>query len=140
MLEYGFYLGRENQPAAGQRVVERFDADAIASEYNSTRGFVPQRDREIAFKLIDEYWWMTRGTNSFSIVDADRAFWDYNPVMLNSTIVNLSKAGNYHFYQWQNEPGTSNNFGGAAQMMKNYIRYRTTNATFSLDTISRRTA
>ena len=89
-----------------------------------------------AFKLIDEYWWMTRGTNAYSIVDADRAFWDYNPVMFDANIVNLSKAGNYHFYQWQNEPGTSNNFGGAAQLMKNYVRYRSTNATFSLDTIS----
>ena len=89
-----------------------------------------------AFRLIDEYWWMTRGTNTSSIVDADRAFWDYNPVMNDAAVVNLSKAGNYHFYQWQNEPGTSNNFGGAAQMMKSYIRYRSTNATFSLDTMS----
>ncbi len=89
-----------------------------------------------AFRLIDEYWWMTRGTNTSSIVDADRAFWDYNPVMNDAAIVNLSKAGNYHFYQWQNEPGTSNTFGGAAQMMKNYVRYRSTNATFSLDTMA----
>ncbi len=89
-----------------------------------------------AFKLIDEYWWLTRGTNGSSIVDADRAQWDYNPIMTNAAVVNLSKAGNYHFYQWQNEPGTSNNFSGAAQMMKNYVRYRSTNAAFSLDTMS----
>ncbi|HUR20112.1 MAG TPA: lamin tail domain-containing protein, partial [Vicinamibacterales bacterium] len=42
------------------------------------------------FKVIDEFWWMTRGTNVFSIVDADRAFWDYNPVMTDANIVNLS--------------------------------------------------
>jgi len=56
---------------------------------------------------------------------------DYNPVMTNAAIVNLSKAGNYHFYQWQYEPGTSNHFGGANQLMKNYVRYRSTNATLN---------
>src|SRR6185436_20193986 len=29
---------------------------------------------------------------------------------------------------WQNEPGTTNSFGGANQLMKNYLRYRSTNA------------
>ena len=48
--------------------------------------------------------------------------------MFNSSIVNLSKAGNYHFYQYQNEPGTSNTFFGAAQLMKNYINYRISTA------------
>ena len=85
-----------------------------------------------AFQLIDEYWHMTRGPEGRpSIVDADRAQWDYNPVMNNSAVVNLSKAGNYHFYQWQNEPGTSNHFGGANQLMKNYVRYRSTNASLN---------
>ena len=84
------------------------------------------------FKIVDEMSALIHGPSSNSIIDADRCQWDYNPIMFNSSIVNLSKAGNYHFYQWQNEPGTSNNFFGAAQLMKNYINYRSTNANLGI--------
>ena len=86
--------------------------------------------------VIDEYYNMTRGREATSIVDVDRAQWDYNPVMNDSSIVLLSKAGNYHFYEFQNEPTVSKSFAGAAQLMKNYIVYRCSNTVFSLDTIS----
>ncbi len=86
-----------------------------------------------AGRLIDEYVRLLRGTNAVSLLDADRAQWDYNPLMTNTAIVNLSKAGHGRFYQ----RGTpTRDFAGMAQWMKNYLRYRTTDPTFSLDTIS----
>jgi hypothetical protein len=92
-----------------------------------------------AFKLIDEYAALLRGpTNGPTILDADRSMWDYNPKMLSSTYTDNpgSKAGHGRYYQWPNEPGVAKSFDGAIQVMKNYVGYRATNATFSLDTIS----
>jgi hypothetical protein len=86
-----------------------------------------------AWSLIDEQARLLRGTNALSLVDADRAQWDYNPVMTNSSLVILSKAGHGRFYQ----RGTpTRDFPGMVQWMKNYLRYRTTDPTFSLDTLS----
>jgi hypothetical protein len=89
-------------------------------------------NQDQSFKIVDEMSALIHGPSSNSIIDVDRCQWDYNPIMFNSAIVNLSKAGNYHFYQWQNEPGTSNNFFGAAQLMKNYINYRSTSANLGI--------
>jgi hypothetical protein len=84
-----------------------------------------------AFKLIDEYKSLTRGTNTYSMVEADRMQWDYNPVMVNTAIINPSKAGQGRFYQWSVEPTVSKNFDGCIQLMKNYINYRSTTANLS---------
>lgn len=85
------------------------------------------------WRLIDEYAQLVRGTNAFSIVDADRAQWDYNPIMTNSAIVLTSKAGHGRFYQ----RGTpTRDFPGMVQWMKNYLRSRATDPTFSLDAMS----
>jgi hypothetical protein len=84
------------------------------------------------YKLIDEMSALIHGPATNSITDADRCQWDYNPIMFNSSIVNLSKAGNYHFYQWSYEPGTSNNFFGTAQLMKNYMNYRISTANLGI--------
>jgi hypothetical protein len=85
------------------------------------------------WRLIDEYARLVRGTNVFSIIDADRAQWDYNPIMINPSIVQPSKAGQGRFYQ----RGTpTRDFPGMVQWMKNYLGYRSTNTAFSLDTIS----
>jgi hypothetical protein len=54
-----------------------------------------------------------------SIADADRAMWDYHPVM-SSGRVNSSKAGKGRFYQ---KAGTKD-FPGMVKIMKNYIRTR----------------
>jgi len=54
-----------------------------------------------------------------SIVDADRAMWDYHPIM-SSGKVNGSKAGKGRFYQ---KAGTKD-FPGMVKIMKNYIRMR----------------
>jgi hypothetical protein len=55
-----------------------------------------------------------------SIVDADRAMWDYNPLMINTAYphyVNLSKAGQGRFYQ----QATTKDFRGMVQIMKTYV-------------------
>ena len=88
-------------------------------------------NNEETFKLIDEYAWITRGSNRPSIIDADRAMWDYNPVMANTAIINSSKAGQGRFYQWPNEPTVSKSFDGCIQLMKNYVNYRSTNASLN---------
>jgi hypothetical protein len=92
-----------------------------------------------AFRLIDEYGALLRGpTNGPTILDADRSMWDYNPKMISSTYTDnpSSKAGHGRFYQWPNEPTVSKNFNGCIQLTKNYVLYRATNATFSLDTMA----
>jgi hypothetical protein len=56
-----------------------------------------------------------------SIVDADRAMWDYNPLMINTGYphyVNLSKAGHGRFYQ----QATTKDFRGMVQIMKDYVK------------------
>ncbi|MBI4604250.1 MAG: lamin tail domain-containing protein [Planctomycetes bacterium] len=55
-----------------------------------------------------------------SIVDADRAQWDYNPVMTSSSIVNLSKAGKGRFYQ----QAATKDFPGMVALMKSYVSTR----------------
>jgi hypothetical protein len=80
-----------------------------------------------AYQVIDEMAALIRGPlNQPSIIDADRAQWDYNPVMIDTNIVNLSKAGKGRFYQWT-EP-VSKDFNGCVQLMKNYVVYRATSA------------
>src|SRR5262249_36386270 len=49
--------------------------------------------------LINEYALLVRGTNEFSIIDADRAQWDYNPLMNDTSVILESKAGQGRFYR-----------------------------------------
>ncbi|MHC4743428.1 MAG: lamin tail domain-containing protein, partial [Planctomycetota bacterium] len=51
-----------------------------------------------------------------SIVDADRAMWDYNPIMT-SGYVNSNKAGAGRFYQ----KAATKDFPGMVQIMKDYV-------------------
>ena len=55
-----------------------------------------------------------------SIIDADRAMWDYNPLMVNTGYphyVNLSKAGQGRFYQ----QAATKDFPGMVQILKTYV-------------------
>jgi hypothetical protein len=52
-----------------------------------------------------------------SIVDADRAMWDYNPIMT-SGYVNPSKAGAGRFYQ----KAATKDFRGMVQILKDYVK------------------
>ena len=73
------------------------------------------------YRLVDDYAAMIDDPGgAASIIDADRAMWDYNPIMTNTTYVNLSKAGHGRFYQ----KAATKDFPGMAQIMKNYITYR----------------
>ena len=89
-----------------------------------------------AYRLIDEYARLLRGSAPHSLIDADRAQWDFNPIMVNPAIVNLDKAGHGRFYRFPGGPGVTRDFAGAVQLMKNYVGSRATNATFSLDTLA----
>jgi hypothetical protein len=51
-----------------------------------------------------------------SLVDADRAMWDYNPIM-GSAYVNSSKSGYGRFY----EKSATDDFPGMVQLMKDYV-------------------
>lgn len=80
-----------------------------------------------AYQVIDEMAALIRGPVSQpSIIDADRAQWDYNPVMTDSSKVNTGKAGTGRFYQWSES--VSKDFNGGIQLMKNYVVYRSTTA------------
>ncbi len=79
-----------------------------------------------AWKLIDEYAGIAKGTNGgLNILAADRTMWDYNPVMINANIVNTSKAGQGRFYQFPLESASDStlkgNFDAVVKIMKNYV-------------------
>ncbi len=79
-------------------------------------------------QLIDEQANLLRDSvdPSPTILDADRAMWDYNPKMVDSNYVDRiasDKAGIGKFYQWP-ESGVSHDFNGCVQLMKNYVADR----------------
>lgn len=89
-----------------------------------------------AYRLIDEMALRVRGTNRFSIIDADRARWDYNPIMADGSLVYTVKAGQGMYYNFPLYPDVSKTFSGVAQLMKRYVTYRGSDRGFSLDTLS----
>lgn len=76
-------------------------------------------------QLIDEMAAKIYTPGQPSFIDVDRAMWDYNPVMVNSSIVNTTKAGQGRFYK--GNPGAGvvipapGGFAGMMQKMKNYV-------------------
>jgi hypothetical protein len=77
-----------------------------------------------AYRLIDEYAaFIDDPGGGPAMVDADRAMWDYNPVMTNTSYINTSKAGHGRFYQ----KAPSKDFPGMLQIMKDYIVDRSDN-------------
>ncbi|MDP6637089.1 MAG: lamin tail domain-containing protein [Phycisphaerae bacterium] len=80
------------------------------------------------FALLDE---LTRVVDDpaggLSILDADRAMWDYNPIM-GSSYVNSGKSGYGRFYQ----KAPSRDFPGMVQLMKDYVSG--TSRSFDTDT------
>jgi len=71
--------------------------------------------------LLDEiaHWVHTPGQPS--LVDADRAMWDYNPI-LTSSYINSSKAGHGRFYDAATSP--SDSFPGMVAKLKSYVAGR----------------
>lgn len=84
-----------------------------------------------AFRLIDEYAAVARGTNNApqkpTILQADQFMWDYNPVMV-SSLVNASKAGHGRFYTFplesSSDPSLRGSFEAVPKILKNYVRKR----------------
>jgi len=73
---------------------------------------------------IDDLAAIINPISGLSIVDADRAMWDYNPLMTNTGYphyVNLSKAGAGRFYEEAEQRGHSRSFSGMVQVMKGYV-------------------
>ena len=66
--------------------------------------------------LIDEMASFVYTAGEQSWVDADRAMWDYNPIM-SSSYVNSSKAGTGRYYR----QAATGDFPGMAQLMKDYV-------------------
>ncbi|HEX2747009.1 MAG TPA: lamin tail domain-containing protein, partial [Verrucomicrobiales bacterium] len=96
------------------------------------------RDREILDLLfnaeqtgmvIDELASFIYQPGQLSFVNADRAMWDYNPIMISAQI-NASKAGQGRYYQSAvDDPSTpavneAGSFAGMLQKMRNYIATR----------------
>ena len=76
-------------------------------------------NREQTGLLIDEFAALVDAPDQPSWVDADRAMWDYNPIMVSSH-VNSNKAGHGRFY----EQSPTGDFQGMAQKMKDYVDRR----------------
>lgn len=86
-----------------------------------------------AWRLIDEQAGRVRGPAvGPTLLDADRAQWDYNPKMQDANYSSApgSKSGQGRYYQWPNYKVTevSRDFEGCLQLMKRYVGYRSTNA------------
>lgn len=72
------------------------------------------------WRLIDEYAAFISSSNGApSFADADRAKWDYHPIMV-SPYVLPQKAGQGRFFQ----ASASHDFAGMKQLMKNYVQKR----------------
>ena len=69
--------------------------------------------------LIDEMASFVYTSGEASLVDADRAMWDYNPI-LTSSYVRSNKAGHGRFY----ESSATDDFAGMLQLMKDYVQSR----------------
>lgn len=85
-----------------------------------------------AGRLIDEYAGRLRGPAAGpTILDADRAQWDYNPKMTDRTYSTSpnGKAGVGRFYQWPNYSAAevSRDFDGCVQLLKRYVDFRGAN-------------
>lgn len=71
-----------------------------------------------AWRLIDDYAALIDDpAGGPALVDADRALWDYHPVLGNSSLVNPSKAGQGRFYQ----VAATKDFPGMVRKMKDYV-------------------
>ncbi|MCF7709002.1 MAG: lamin tail domain-containing protein [Verrucomicrobia bacterium] len=122
------------------RIAERLFQAPISGDFITLPGARPEiivefrnRVREVldllfnkdqAYQLIDEYGAIIHDPQGGpSMVGADRAMWDYNPIM-SSSYVNPGKAGTGRFYQFPYEPGVSNSFLGTVELMKDYVDKR----------------
>ncbi len=85
-------------------------------------------NQDEAWRLIDESAGRLRGpATGPTLLDADRAQWDYNPRMTNFSYSSSpsSKAGWGRFYRWPDDPVTiTRDFDGCIRLMKDYVTFR----------------
>ncbi|MEX0585395.1 MAG: CotH kinase family protein, partial [Pirellulales bacterium] len=73
-------------------------------------------------QMLDEHAaFADRPAGGASLIDADRAMWDYNPLMV-SSYINPSKAGHGRYYQ----SASPQTYAGMVQKLKNYVATRST--------------
>ena len=107
-------FGSGNEPFKS-RVADRTEFRAeYRNRMREVRDLLYNTDQ--GYQLIDEMARIIHTPGEPSLVDADRAMWDYNPI-LTSSYVNPSKAGHGRFYQ----QASTKDFPGMANILKNYI-------------------
>ena len=113
-------------PYNGNNPNDRLDQDVfaiptLAREYQSRAREIVDLlfNREQTGMILDEVaqWVYTPGQPS--LVDADRAMWDYNPI-LTSRYINNSKAGHGKYY----ETSPTGDFAGVLAKLKDYVDSR----------------
>lgn len=135
-----------HNPNNGLWSIIPWDLDITWALHNAGDGNEPFRDRVLAipefqiayqnrlrelrdllfnpdqvFPLIDEYAAMINTpADGLAMVDADRAKWDYNPIMINGRYVEIARAGQGKFYV---RP-PSRDFAGMVQLMKEWVSWR----------------
>ncbi len=144
----------ENMYDAGCGGVDNIKKRMLANPATQPRLFTDWRNRvrevrdllwneDEGWRVIDEMAGRLRGpAATFTLLDADRAQWDYNPKMVDPRYTDHpdSKAGHGRFYQWPREPGVSKDFAGCVRLMKNYVVFRASNSSARarpLDAIAR---
>ena len=73
--------------------------------------------------VIDEAAAFVYAPGVASLVDADRAMWDYNPILV-SSFVDSSKAGHGQFYAGGPGVPATDDFAGSIQKLKDYVTTR----------------
>jgi hypothetical protein len=107
---------------------DMFSHEAFLIEYqNRMREFIDLLyNADQLYQILDELAnIIDPPTGGPTFVDADRAMWDYNPIMT-SGYVNGSKAGQGRFYQ----QAATKDFRGMVQLMKDYVVYSTNNTRY----------
>ena len=87
------------------------------------------------YRVIEEHGGLLQGNAPLSILEADRAMWDYNPKMVSGTYTpNLGKAGQGRFYTFPGESGTNatlrGSFNATVELMKFYVSRRANNTSY----------
>jgi len=120
--------GTDQQSGTG---VMRLSGDRPAIEVEFRNRLREVRDllwnTDEGWRLIDEYAGRLRGSASgATLLDADRAQWDYNPKMVDSryTTSPSGKAGYGRFYRWPRKPTVTKDFSGGVDLLKDYVVIR----------------
>ena len=108
-------FGSGNEPFKS-RVADRTEFRAeYRNRMREVRDLLYNTDQ--GYQLIDEMSSFVYTPGEPSLVDADRAMWDYNPIMQNSRYVNSNKSRQGRYYQI----ASTKDYEGMKNILKNYI-------------------